>query len=198
MRSGRYEWHRLTISRRLAFDGVAEALDDDTLIGDLYQTLQKWGIGRRASRLVPLPAFRAALRTQTARFQELETLRIDDPELDAAEVARRIWELIESLRIVENRSLIVPGTKTVHHLLPNLVPPMDRAWTGAFFLWSVAAPQSAQRTTFDRAFIQMARIGAATNPRNYVGSGWRTSLSKTIDNAIIGYCKDHGIHPANT
>jgi hypothetical protein len=27
---------------------------------------------------------------------------------------------------------VVGGTKTLHHLLPDLVPPMDRRWTGAF------------------------------------------------------------------
>ena len=26
---------------------------------------------------------------------------------------------------------IVPGTKALHHVLPDLVPSMDRAWTGA-------------------------------------------------------------------
>jgi hypothetical protein len=46
------------------------------------------------------------------------------------------------------RALIVPGTKALHHVLPDLVPPMDRAWTGAFFLWSAAAPQNAQAATF--------------------------------------------------
>jgi hypothetical protein len=38
----------------------------------------------------------------------------------------------------------VPGTKALHHLLPDLVPPMDRAWTGAFFHWSTTAPQNAE------------------------------------------------------
>lgn len=39
------------------------------------------------------------------------------------------WQVIENLGIVRNRSLIVSGTKALHHVLPGLVPPMDRAWT---------------------------------------------------------------------
>jgi len=53
-RSGQYEWHRATIARRLRWPDVRSALADDALLGQLYQTLQKWGVGRRASRLVPL------------------------------------------------------------------------------------------------------------------------------------------------
>jgi hypothetical protein len=70
---------------------------------------------------------------------------------------------------------------------------MDRAWTGAFFLWSAAAPQSRQQPTFVRSFSSFAKIAQATDPSFYVGNGWRTSLSKVVDNAIIGYCKLHGI-----
>jgi hypothetical protein len=96
---------------------------------------------------------------------------------------------------VENRSLIVPGTKTLHHLLPDLVPPMDRAWTGAFFLWSAAAPQYGQAALFRRTLTAFAHIAQATQPAAYVGDGWRTSTTKILDNAVIGYCKVNGIGP---
>jgi hypothetical protein len=108
-----------------------------------------------------------------------------------------LWSLIEQLGVVTNVALIVAGSKTLHHLLPDLVPPMDRAWTGAFFLWSAAGPQSAQRVTFTRTFTGFAEIARATEPSRYIGQGWRTSRTKVLDNAIIGYCKIHGIPPAN-
>lgn len=108
-----------------------------------------------------------------------------------------MWSIIGSLGVVENRSLIVPGTKTMHHLLPDLVPPMDRAWTGAFFLWSAAAPQYAQATTFERTFTSFSHMAVAAQPRQYVGEGWRTSRTKILDNAVIGYCKISKIGPAS-
>jgi len=55
---------------------------------------------------------------------------------------------------------------------------MDRAWTGAFFLWSAAGPQSAQRVTFTRTFTGFAEIARATEPSRYIGQGWRTSRTK--------------------
>jgi hypothetical protein len=148
--------------------------------------------------LVPLAEFRQRMRDQAAPIAALETARIDDPALDVPAVCEHIWQVIENLGIVRNRSLIVPGTKALHHVLPGLVPPMDRAWTGAFFLWSAAAPQNAQAATFARSFTRLAQIARAVKPARYTGEGWRTSSSKVLDNAIIGYCKLNEIAPVQT
>ncbi|MGH3244738.1 MAG: DUF7669 domain-containing protein [Trebonia sp.] len=145
LRTGQYEWHRATIDARMRCGNVRRALDDEAFTGLLYETLQRWGIGRRASRLVPLEEFRQRMRDQAGPIAALEGTRIDDAAMDVPAVCERIWRIIEDLGIVENRSLIVPGTKALHHVLPGLVPPMDRAWTGAFFLWSAAAPQYAHQ-----------------------------------------------------
>jgi hypothetical protein len=48
-RSGQYEWHRMTIEARLRCGGAGRALEDEAFGRLLYGTLQRWGIGRRAS-----------------------------------------------------------------------------------------------------------------------------------------------------
>jgi len=194
-RSGQYSLHRATIDRRHSWLNVRDALKDEVFLDSLYQTLQAWGIGRRASHLVPRAQFGNCLRQCSDEIVSFDNLRLDDPDLDVAEVATALWQLIEHLGVVENVSLIVPGTKTLHHLMPDLVPPMDRAWTGAFFLWSTAAPQYYQESTFVEAFSSFAKIAQTCEPGYYVGEGWRTSSSKVLDNAIIGYCKIHEIEP---
>lgn len=75
---------------------------------------------------------------------------------------------------------------------------MDRAWTGAFFHWSATAPQYAQAATFGRTFTGFAHIAQATKPAGHVGGGWRTSATKILDNAMIGYCKINKIGPARS
>jgi hypothetical protein len=197
-RAGQYEWHRLTIEARLRCGGAGQALEDAAFVRLLYGTLQRWGIGRRASLLVPLAEFRQRMLDQAAPISALEETRIDDETLDVPAVCGRIWQVIENLGIVRNRSLIVPGTKALHHVLPDLVPPMDRAWTGAFFLWSAAAPQNAQPATFTRTFAGLAQVARAVKPDRYIGKDWRTSRSKILDNAIIGYCQLNKISPAGT
>ena len=197
-RVGQYDSHRATIEARLGSPDVRDAIDDDEFLRLLHETLQRWGIGRRASRLAPLAEFRERLRAQAGPISALNDVRIDDPALDVPATAGQVWAVIEDLRVVSNLSVIVAGTKTLHHLLPDLVPPMDRAWTGAFFRWSAAAPQYAQATTFTRTFTGFAQVARAVRPAEFVGGGWRTSRTKVLDNAAIGYCKIHKIEPTRT
>ena len=56
-------------------------------------------------------------------------------------VGDAVYRLIAALEVVTNKARIVAGIKTLHHLLPDLVPPMDRQWTGLFFGWSQVAPE---------------------------------------------------------
>ena len=66
-----------------------------------------------------------------ALLEGLEHLAIED-ELPA-NIAERLWSLVSSLGIVENNVKIVASTKALHHLLPDLIVPMDREYTGKFF-----------------------------------------------------------------
>lgn len=195
VRNGQYSWHRATINRRRIFPYVADAITDEIFLDDLYETLHAWGIGRRASFLVPRTLFAEQLHHASSEISIFQNLRIDNPELDVPATASALWRLISSLGVVENISRIVPGTKTLHHLLPDLMPPMDRAWTGTFFMWSATAPQYEQEQTFIRTFTHYAQIARSCEVERYVGAGWRTSISKLLDNAIIGYCKMNNISP---
>ena len=193
-RSGQYSWHRKTIDRRRSWSKISEALEDDLFLDALYETLQAWGIGKRASRIVTRDQFGRNLRQCSDEISYFEDLQIYDHNLDIPATSNELWKLIEKIHVVENVSLIVPGTKTLHHLLPDLVPPMDRAWTGAFFSWSATTPHY-EKQAFTQTFASFSKIAIATQPSSYVGEGWRTSSSKILDNAIIGYCKLHGIKP---
>lgn len=188
VRDGQYELHRATIDYRAQFRYVADALLDDGFVDLVHKTLKAWGIGKRASRLQPLGAFATALRDETAAFSELESLRLEElTESDAESIGKKIWDLIESLRVVDNIARIVAGTKTLHHLLPELVPPMDRAWTGRFFEWNPVDLQVNQRSTFVGAFSDLAGVATSVHPSRLVGPGWRTSPTKVIDNAVVAY-----------
>lgn len=171
-RSGQSEWHQMTIEARLRCGTVQRALDDEAFPRIPAAHVRP---GRAASRIGDSPD--------------------RDPALDVPAVCEHIWQVIENLGIVRNRSLIVAGIKALHHILPGLVPPMDRAWAGASFLRSAAAPQYAQSATLTRAFTGLAQVARAVKPSGYTGKGWRTSRSKVLDNAIIGYCKLNNIEP---
>jgi hypothetical protein len=193
-RSGQYELHRLTIDRRRSLGSAVAAVLDDEFTAGLHQTLRAWSIGTRASRLVPLPEFRARLRDRADDFRDLEGLALEQlDDDDVRRLAVSLDRLIAGLGVVENKARIVAGTKSLHHVLPDLVPPMDRAWTGAFFGWTVVDPQDNQTQIFTEAFSACAEIARRTRSSRLIGAGWRTSATKLVDNALIGYCKTNGI-----
>jgi hypothetical protein len=197
-RSGQYEFHRRTIDRRRALGSASAAIEDAVFVASLYGTLQKWGIGRRASRLVPLEDFGKRLQFCGSALADLDGLSIEDDALDVGGVTAQIETLINRLGIVENKSLIVAGTKTLHHILPDLVPPMDRRWTGEFFGWLPTDPQKRQTAILAIAYRAFAEIAQAAKPSRLVGAGWRTSLTKLLDNGVIAYCMTNGLTPRGT
>lgn len=193
VRRGQLEFHMRTIERRREVGTAAAAVADKRFCELLYETLRAWGVGRRASRLVDLTEFRQRLEAHGEEFEALDGFALEDPSLALEAVADRVDDLICELGIVHNQAVIVAGTKALHHLLPSLVPPMDRAWTGAFFGWNVVDPQNRHSAIFREAFSALAIVAVACRPSRLVADGWRTSSTKILDNALIGYCKQHGI-----
>lgn len=194
-RSGQYERHRATIDRRRELGSGRAAIEDDRFTSLLHKTLQLWGIGRRGSRLAPLDTFRERLAAVADEIAALDGLAIGDEQLDSSAVMPPLDRLIREVGVVDNQSLIVAGTKTLHHLLPDLVPPMDRRWTGAFFGWWPIDPQARQTAIFTPAYQAFVGIARSTNPARLVGAGWRTSITKVLDNALVAYCQANGIKP---
>jgi hypothetical protein len=183
--------HRETIALRREAGSVRAAIASEQYLVSLRRTLRAWGIGVRASKLVSETDFAAALQAVVPYLEPLEGLTINDVE-DADEFAGQLWPLIESLGVVTNKAKLVAGTKTLHHLLPELVPPMDRGWTGFFFQFHLPEWQDPQkqRGILELAYHQFAAVARQTRPEQYAsGTGWRTSRTKILDNALIGFCK---------
>jgi hypothetical protein len=69
---------------------------------------------------------------------------------------------------------------------------MDREYTGAFLQLHLPEWQGpdSQRRIFTRVYGQLAALARQVHPQQYVtGEGWRTSRTKILDNALIGFCK---------
>jgi hypothetical protein len=98
------------------------------------------------------------------------------------------WSTIEALNVVDNDAQLVAGTKTLHHLLPDLVPPMDREYAQRFFRWHSPQFQYGQEKCFKIAFAALVLVARQVDPRQYVGTHpWHTSATKVLDNALVGF-----------
>ena len=188
-RSGQFENHEKTIKLRFELGSASAALQSSDFLDCLRNTLLSWGIGSRASRLVEFEQFGEVLQRHVFAISELEHKHLDAPGLRVQLIADKVWAIINGLDIVENEAKLVPCTKALHHLLPELIVPMDREYTGTFFGLQGPNFQYRQDKIFHDAFERFAAIAKSANPRQYIGSGWRTSVTKVIDNAIVAFCR---------
>lgn len=188
-KAAQYQFHRRTIDLRRELGSAEHAIEDDRFVDSLYETLQAWGNGRRRSNLVSSENFATALRTHLPKIVALDALSIEDPWLDVEGVASRISELIGELGVVNNSATIVPGTMTLHHILPDLVVPLNREWSGQFFQWRPHDVQNPTERTFTNTFTVLAHVGAQVTPSRLLNEGWNSSSSKVLDNAVIGFCQ---------
>jgi hypothetical protein len=144
----------------------------------------------RGAKLVSLSAFEASLQHCAADIASFENDHLEAEGLNATATAERLWSLIEQLHISATGVRLVACTKALHHLLPNLVVPMDRQFAGAFFGWNTHDWQVKEERVFKSAFVVFREIAHKTHPSRYVGAGWNTSPAKVVDNAIVGYCRE--------
>lgn len=197
-RAGQLEFHQSTIRIRRRLGSVRASIEDPAFVDALRSTLYAWGIGKRGRTLASAERLSETLRDHLRLLEELEPLALEAMSADDADaVIDPLFALIGGLDIVDADARIVAGSKTLHHLLPDLVPPMDRAWTGAFFNWSTIDAQYRQVRTFTRTFSAMADVAQAAKPSQFEGGGWRTSSTKVLDNAVVGYCLAYGLGGGN-
>jgi hypothetical protein len=136
---------------------------------------------QRQSRLVPLGAFASALRAALPSIEQVEPLTINGAGLPVG-LSEQLWQLVYSLDVVENEAKIVAATKTLHQLLPDLVPPIDRVYTRTFFdFYNPEFGDSRQPTVFRAMYGHLAEIAREVCPEQYgTSTGWRTSRTKIV------------------
>jgi hypothetical protein len=167
------------------------AVTDEQFLKSLWDTLRSWRMQVRGARLVEWPKFRDAFGRCNEEIKALEGLSLAAVDRSVRDVADATWKLIDKLAISDNASKLVAGTKALHHLIPKLIVPIDRTFTGAFFGWNNYDWQHAQPKALRSAFEAFSRITREITPASYVGERWRSSATKVVDNAVVAFCRKH-------
>ena len=181
--------HKKILSMREELGGVAKSIESDKYLLELRSMLVAWGMDSRGAVLKEDNEFVKSVRKCRDDIVSLEEKRVAHFDEDSAE---RLWRIIEKMELSQTESQMVTGAKALHHLLPQLLPPIDVTYTGRFFHYHNYNPQSQPEEAFKLMFSYFARIARKVYVWQYVGmADWATSQSKVIDNAIIGYCNRH-------
>lgn len=185
-------FHTKTLARWAAHASVSDLFDDEQFFDFLYATLTAWGLHRMGpgnTKLVDLDVIRASFKSHEGAIGALRGLTLGaGPARDVPHVAREIWRVVASLKVSVAEARIVANSKALHHVLPNLVPPIDREYTFRFFYGrnNLSIEEGEAFQEMYAALDRIARSNLAAI-QEYVGRGWHTSHAKVVDNAIVGF-----------
>ena len=203
-------FHDRTLERLRRFPSPAAALENDDFVESVYAVLTAWGMhrmGSRGARMEDFEVFKNSLRAQASAISEIDKhfrqacddlptklSRVPNDELSG--LAGELWSVISQMKLGKSEGArIVIGSKAIHHLLPELLPPIDRRHTLRFFLGREMLGSVGEQAAFLEIFPRFARIASECEPlidelmNETPASGryMRTSATKIIDNAIVGF-----------
>jgi hypothetical protein len=177
-------------------DSPVDALRDESFFDFLYATLASWGLHRMGpgkAKLGEIAELKSSFLQQRPRIEQLQHMRLEnirDDEVD--DVAAAIWDVLRELRVGVGQTLLVANSKALHHLLPGLVPPIDRNYTLMFFVGRPYIYRGRDGDYFKALFPLFREI--AIRCRGDIERrilipwiGMNTSVTKVIDNAILGF-----------
>ena len=181
--------HKEMLELRDKLGGVANSIVSDEYLSDLRSMLVAWGVDSRRAELEKYDKFAKSVRKCKDDIVSLEGKGVAQINAD---IADELWQIIKRMKLSNTGSQTVTGAKALHHLLPQLMPPIDGRHTGTFFRYYHSQLQNEKN--FSRMLSCFARI--ANEVKVELGiyvekTPWATSESKVIDNAIIGYCRLH-------
>ncbi len=178
---------------------ASKAIDDDLFFYWLEKTLKAWQMnrGRGGGALTTRGEMKRSFRSPEIReaILEVENLSLLNPAVIEPSTFQHIQRIMWGVRVTTAESKLVANSKSLHFLLPNLVPPIDRRYTLTFFFNKEISPDR-QEDAFDQVFRQFHQIAnrASKDLKKLVHSHrFAPSEAKAIDNAIIGYCLETGI-----
>lgn len=186
-------FHEKTLERLKKLGSPLDAVRDRQYQEYLYATLCAWGLhrmGGEAGRLVEFDKFCQRLESLRPGLHRLQRLHLDElaSQEDIDTTRDSLWNLIESMRLRPvNKPYLVVASKALHHLLPDLVVPIDGRHTVKFFLWPNDWRKK-QREMFFEIFPCLVDMAKRIKPEvgAYIGQPFHRSLPKVIDNAIVG------------
>jgi hypothetical protein len=165
----------------------------------VYATLASWGMHRMGggAQMLPFEDFEESISALSPWMPRLSTAT-------PASMTDEAWAAFEQvfcgIRVMASKTSLVGNSKVMAHLLPHLVPPIDREYTLVFLRGNkninndVRGEWALLRELLEGFFYPVARDPAfAATAASWVADqrryAWDTSLLKVIDNLVIGAVK---------
>ena len=178
----------------------------------LYATLTAWGMHRMGdtkttkAKLREWPQFRDSLRKRADILQGLLGKRMLEISRDEySDALQELRPYYESLELSMANATVVANSKALYHLLPDLVPPIDRQYTLRFFThppekWldrkgkfrqiQLPAPADEQFELFRTICMKIKLLADQIDPALFEHQAKRcVTAPKALDNAIVNFVR---------
>lgn len=186
----------------------------DRHIEMIYATLASWGMHKMGNpdetkaKLVEYSDFRQSILRHRERLRQFCSLRMDSCTQEQYEkCVDDLEQVYRTLKVSISEATIVAHSKTLAHILPNLIPPIDRQYTVRFFTQDnkqfftksgkfrlVSLPQGidAQFADFKKycCRIKMLFDRSDRNLFTIDKETFNTSFPKIMDNLVMAFVKD--------
>lgn len=168
----------------------------------IYATLTSWGMHRMGSGGSKMKSFGAFGESILSLVPQIEEARTFTP----ATMREQDWQTLRSVFIATDvmatETKLVGNSKVMAHLMPNIIPPIDREYTLKFLTGhkniknDLEAEWKYMREIIEKLFIPLAlNDGFKQLASEWMADQnrypWDTSIFKIIDNLIIGQASSH-------
>lgn len=185
----------------------------DRHIEMIYATLASWGMHRMGdpkdtkAKMVEFDDFKRSILENNDKLLQMRTLRMDScTQGEYKECLENLKEIYFTLKVSISDATIVAHSKTLAHILPQLIPPIDRQYTVRFFTQDnkrfftgsgkyrqINLPQGieAQYESFSKYSYRMKVLFDRCDQQLFkIDSMFNTSYPKIIDNLIMAFVKE--------
>lgn len=172
-------------------------LNNENFCIKIFSTLEAWNMNQRRARLTSLENFIDSILAQRSNLTKLYPYKLSSIEKDLIDL--EIIGLMEvvflNLKVMKSKRKIVGVSKAMHFLVPDLVIPIDGTYTMLYFYGYNKYSTNAQGefNMFKDIFVKIYKIAKRLEltQDDVDNKDWNTSITKLIDNAIIGFFKHY-------
>ena len=166
----------------------------------VYATLASWGMhrmGKGGSKMVGFQVFRDSIERIKDKILKAQHYTVQHMSPSQWSVLK---EIFRGIKVMATDTSLVGNSKVMHHMMPDIVPPIDREYTLRYLRGNTNIANDLDREwgtmkeIISHFFIPIACDPELQNrAKSWMGNQaqylWDTSVMKIIDNLLIGLRK---------
>ena len=158
----------------------------------IYALLPAWGMQSK-TKIAAFEKFKGQIEEQKSKLVELRSKKLSEVSID------ELSELLVSSRFSEAASRLVSSSKVLHHIIPNLICPIDRQYSIRFLLQdkndfhkSAYVYINEDERDYAKIYLSGMRDFIEDNKvvlEKHIDGSSNTSLTKIFDNLVMVFVR---------